>query len=167
MNNCPPFLCSHDIIPPGAYDCGGGAGWEGGLLPGAGRTHHSLGQPLAAQESSELSQEVPEAMCGRVVSQNAPFTCSSCLCCPHSMQVSLDTLNKVFSPCLQLQTCLLLTHDPSKPPVSVFMPGKVLRNHKKPVREAMEGHRFHLEGQGWKQLFLVNPVLVNTWDWLT
>lgn len=69
MNNHCPFLCSRDIVPPGAHDRGGGAGREGGVLPGAGGTHHSLGQPLA-QESIRLSQEVPEAM-------GAPFTCSS------------------------------------------------------------------------------------------
>lgn len=68
VNNRPPLLCSDDIIPPGAHHRGGGAGWEGGFLPGAGGTHHPLGQ----QESSKLSQEVPEAMCGGVVSQNAP-----------------------------------------------------------------------------------------------
>lgn len=75
---------------------------------------------------------------------------------------------------MQLQTCLSLACDPSKPQGFVFTPGKVLRHHKKPVRGGEwrdMGSTCRDRGSGWdkhnwRQLFLMNSVLVNTWDWL-
>lgn len=45
---CPPNnflplpLRRDDVLPPGPHNRGGGAGREGGVLPGAGRPHHPL-----------------------------------------------------------------------------------------------------------------------------
>lgn len=62
---------------------------------------------------------------------------------------------------MQLLTCLSLIHDPSEPQGSVFVPGKVLRNHKmKPVRGR---ERRIWSKSNLRQLFLPNQLLVNTW----
>lgn len=106
LNNGPLLsFCSHDILPPGPHHRGGGAGWEGGFLPGAGCTHHSLGRQKApwtldpgAQESGELNPR-PHVMglCPQKLS--ASLIPSSSLFYPNFRRVppcTLYTLNKAF-----------------------------------------------------------------------
>lgn len=98
---------------------------------------------------------------------SAPPSCSTLI--SHGWHHVLCThLIKLFSSFMQLQTCLSLIHDLSKPQGCVFVPGKVLRNHKK--KPARRGEWRDM-GSTWsknnlRQLFLLNSLLVNTWDWL-